>query len=206
MKWSCLFLGTAIRFRFDNNGIELVTQFPKLPIRHLSFRHNAIRKIEKAAFMNLTLLETLDLSFNRLTYEEMHPTVFEGTYDAANYEPLKNLRVLNLSHNDLHTFDPDIFEHFPNLEELVISFNPFKVIDRNSEVAISSIGKLAVLDMSDMELKTLPETIFHSPRNLKTLNLAGNLFTKIPDALERAVNLVSLTLDDNIFERIGTNE
>lgn len=136
----------------------------------------------------------------------MHPTIFEGAYDAGSYEPLKNLRVLNLSHNELHTLDPDIFEHFPNLEELIISFNPFKVIDRNSEVAISSIGRLSVLDMSDMELKTLPEHIFHTPRLLKTLNLSGNLFTKIPEAIEHALSLVTLNLDDNIIERIGTNE
>lgn len=136
----------------------------------------------------------------------MHPTVFEGAYDAGAYEPLKNLRVLNLSHNELHTLDPDIFEHFPNLEELVISFNPFKVIDRNTEVAIAGIGRLTVLDMSDMELKTLPEAIYHAPRSLKTLSLSGNLFTKIPEAIEHAINLVTLNLDDNIFERIGKNE
>lgn len=183
-----------------------MSQFPELAIRHLSFRHNAIRKIEKAAFKNLTLLESLDLSFNRLTYEEMPPTIFEGNYDAETYEPLKNLRVLNLSHNELHTLDPDLFQHFPNLEELIIGFNPFKVIDRNTETAISSIGRLAVLDMSDMELKTLPEHILHAPRTLKTLNLSGNLFSQIPDALEFASNIVSLNLDDNIFEKIGTNE
>lgn len=183
-----------------------MSQFPKLSIRHLSFRHNVIRKIERAAFRNLSLLETLDLSYNRLTYEELHPTVFEGAYDAGAYEPLTNLRVLNLSHNELHTLDPDIFEHFPNLEELTISFNPFKVIDRNTEVAIASIGRLTVLDMSDMELKTLPEFIYHAPRSLKTLSLGGNLFAKIPEALEHALNLVTLNLDDNIFEKIGTNE
>lgn len=192
--------------RFENNGIEVVSQFPTLAIRHLSFRHNAIRKIEKAAFRNLTLLETLDLSFNRLTYEELHPTVFEGAYDAATYEPLKNLKVLNLSNNHIHTLDPDIFEHFPNLEELILSYNPFEVIDRNTEVAISSIGRLTTLDMSYMELKTLPDSIFHAPRMLKTLNLSGNLFTKIPDAIQHALNLVKLNLDDNVIEKIGTNE
>lgn len=183
-----------------------MTQFPKLPIRHLSFRHNVVRKIERAAFRNLSLLESLDLSYNRLTYEQMPQSIFEGAYDAATFEPLKNLKVLNLSHNELHTLDPDIFEHFPNLEELILGFNPFKVIDRNSEVAISSIATLSVLDMSDMELKTLPEFLFHSPRKLKTLDLSGNLFTKIPEALEHTVELVSLNLDENIFERIGTNE
>lgn len=177
-----------------------------MPIRRLNFRHNTIRKIEKGAFANLKLLESLDLSHNELESGEMHPAVFEGLYAPTAYEPIQNLKVLNLSHNSLHTLDPDLFEHFPNLEELDISFNPFKVIDQNSEIAISTIGRLTTLEMSDMELKTLPQNIFHAPRNLKTLDLSGNLFEKIPEALEHAIELVSLNIDDNVFVKIGTNE
>jgi hypothetical protein len=48
-----------------------------------------------------------------------------------------------------------------------------------------------------MELSVLPIHIFHSPRALKTLNLTGNLFHLIPEALEFAVNLHYLSLDEN---------
>ena len=48
-----------------------------------------------------------------------------------------------------------------------------------------------------MELSTLPLHIFHSPRGLEVLNLTGNLFTRIPSALENAINLKTLFLDEN---------
>lgn len=194
------------QYRFDNNGIEEVTQFPKLDIRTLSFRHNKIRKIEPRAFRNLTLLEKLDLSFNYLTYEALRPEVFEGTYDATVYEPLKNMRWLSLSNNRLHSLDPDLFEHFPQLETLILCHNPFMIIDHNSVIAISTIPLLKTLDMSDMELKDLPEHIFNTPRQLKNLNLTGNLFDKIPVAIQHAINLIDLNIDDNPIHYLGTNQ
>ncbi|XP_070067034.1 leucine-rich repeat neuronal protein 1 isoform X3 [Drosophila virilis] len=54
-----------------------------------------------------------------------------------------------------------------------------------------------VLDMSYMELKTLPETIFHGPRGLETLIASGNLFNQVPKALSYAKNLKRLVLDEN---------
>lgn len=51
--------------------------------------------------------------------------------------------------------------------------------------------------MSYMELKTLPETIFHGPRGLETLIASGNLFNQVPKALSYAKNLKRLVLDEN---------
>lgn len=48
-----------------------------------------------------------------------------------------------------------------------------------------------------MELSTLPETIFHSPNELETLLLSGNLLHTVPDALKYAKNLKKLVLDEN---------
>lgn len=183
-----------------------MTQFPKLDIRVLSFQHNKIRKIVPRAFQNLTLLEKLDLSFNRLTSDILRPEVFEGHYDAHIFEPLQNVKWLSLSNNDLHTLNPDIFEHFPQLEILSLCHNPFKVIDTNSETAISNIPQLTVLDLSNAELRDLPEFIFNAPHKLRTLNLTGNLFGKLPEALRHAQNLIELNIDDNPIEHLGTNQ
>lgn len=184
----------------------MVTQFPKLDIRTLSFQHNKISKIVPRAFRNLTLLEKLDLSNNRLTFEALRPEVFEGYYDAVVYEPLQNLKWLSLSNNDIHSLDPDLFEHFPQLESLSLCHNPFKMIDHNSVIAISTIPRLSFLDLSYMELKSLPEHIFNAPRQLKTLNLTGNLFETVPDAIQHAVNLVNLNFDDNLVQHFGGNQ
>lgn len=57
-----------------------------------------------------------------------------------------------------------------------------------------------------MELKTLPEHMFHAPRALTSINLTGNLFKTVPQALEYAINLVELTFDENPIEEISRNK
>lgn len=208
VKWRNVFhsyylIGVAFYCSFDENGIEVVTKFPTLEIHSLSFRHNKIRKIEPRAFYNLTKLERLDLTDNKLTNQALQKEVFEGRYNPAEYEPMKSLKWLSLSNNDIHALNPDVFDHLDNLEELYLSNNPFKIIDPNSASAISQLNKLKVLDMSFMELRTIPEYMLHSPRLLSTLNLTGNLFTRLPEALHWSVNLVHLNLNDNPFEQIG---
>lgn len=62
------------------------------------------------------------------------------------------------------------------------------------------------LDLSYLELTELPKTLFNSPRDLNTLNLTGNLFTEIPEALQFAVNLQTLYLDENDIKHIGGDQ
>lgn len=189
-------------FSFSNNGIEVITPFPILSITSLNFHQNKINKIEAKAFRKLEQLEKLDLSNNKLTMAALQKETFEGPYNVAQYEPLK-IKWLNLAENDIHAFNADLFDHLPNLEELYLSQNPFKIIDPNSASAISSLPKLQVLDLGLMELRDLPEHMLHAPRELKNLNLTGNLLKLIPNALHFAPNLVHLNIDDNPIEIIG---
>ena len=48
-----------------------------------------------------------------------------------------------------------------------------------------------------MELSTIPDTMFHSPIELETLILTGNLFQTLPTALEKTRRLKKLVLDEN---------
>ena len=66
---------------------------------------------------------------------------------AEEYEPLAALRVLNLGYNDLHSLDPDLFEHMPELEELDLSGNPMTVLDHVTLIAIASLPRLKVSDI-----------------------------------------------------------
>lgn len=54
-----------------------------------------------------------------------------------------------------------------------------------------------------MELETLPVNILHGPTRLESLNLTGNLLTKLPETLKYAVNLKFLSLDENPIEDIS---
>lgn len=195
-----------VYFRFDSNGIKVVTQFPNLDIRILSLKNNKIGKIEAAAFRNLTSLEKLDLSSNRLTFAALSGNVFQGPFNANLFEPLKNVKWLSLANNDIHTLHDDVFIHLNELETLILCHNPFKVINHNSETALSSLPHLKTLDLGSMELTELPKHIFHASNKLRNLSLSGNLFETIPEALMRAQNLTELNFDDNLVQHFGFNK
>lgn len=183
-----------------------MTQFPDLDIRILSLKNNKISKIEAAAFQNITSLEVLDLSWNRLTFATLNENVFQGRYNAYAYEPLKNLKWLSLANNDIHTLHDDVFDHLNALETLILCHNPFKIINHNTQIAISSLPNLKTLDLGTMELMDLPDEIFHAPNKLRNLSLSGNLFEKLPEALMHARNLKELNFDDNPVEHFGFNK
>lgn len=186
--------------KLDHNLFETIdAPFPVLsfPLKVVDFRHNNIKSIVKKCFTNLAYVEEINLAFNELTTEKLHPEVFEGKYSGDEYEPLKSLKKLVLSNNLLHNLDTEIFEHLKHLQELYLNDNPFQIVHPNVVSAFGDVTQLQKLDMSRMELSSLPEPMFHSLRALKVLNLAGNLFTKIPEALKYAVNVRELSLDEN---------
>lgn len=189
---------------FRYNQIKNISAYPDVTIVNLDLSHNLISLIEKSAFAELRLLTQLDLSHNRLQSDMLTPEVFQGRYDAVEYEPLKKLKVLDLSYNDVHQLAPDLFEHMPVLEDLDLSNNPFMAIDSGTEIAISQIPKLKRLNLADTQLRKLPEHLFHSPRGLLEINLKGNLLDRIPDALVFAINVNVLILDENPIVRIGS--
>lgn len=186
--------------KLDHNQLENIdVQFPPLrfPLKVIDFRHNKINNIIKNVFTNLNYLEEVNLSFNELTTENFKPEIFEGKYSPDEYEPLKSLKRLKLSYNLLHNLDSEIFEHTKHLQELYLDNNPFQIIHTNVLNAFSDLPLLQVLDMSRMELRSLPEDTFHPLRALRVLKLEGNLFETIPQALRFAVNVKELSLDEN---------
>lgn len=189
---------------FKYNQIKNITAYPNVTIVTLDLSNNMISLIENGAFAELRSLAELDLSHNRLSSDSLTPQVFQGRYDPVEYEPLKKLRVLNLAGNDLHKLDADVFEHMPVLEDLNLSDNPFMIIDPGTEIAISQIPKLKRLNLANTQLRKLPEHIFHAPRGLLEINLEGNLFERIPEALIFAINVDTLILDENPIVRIGS--
>lgn len=60
------------------------------------------------------------------------------------YMPLRSLKELRLDHNNLHTLNMNLFEHTTDLEILDLSYNPLKVIDKHTTIAIDSLPFLKV--------------------------------------------------------------
>lgn len=186
--------------KLDHNKLTNVdVAFPVLrfPLKVIDFRHNNIKQIVKNAFTNLNYLEEVNLAFNEMTTEKLIPEIFEGKYSAAEFEPMKSLKKLVLSYNLLHNLDAEIFEHTKHLQELYLDNNPFQIIHTSVLNAFTDLSQLQKLDMSRMELSSLPLDTFHPLRALKVLKLEGNLFKKIPEALKHAINLKELSLDEN---------
>lgn len=186
--------------QFDiNNIVSIETEFPTLgfALKVVDLSHNKIKKISNKIFANLNFLEEIDLSFNELTVESLKPEIFEGKYSPDENEQLMSLKRLRLGHNLLHNLDSKMFQFVESLQELYLDNNPFKIIHSNVVVAFSDLPQLQLLDMSRMELTSLPEDIFHPLRALKVLKLEGNLFKTIPQALSVAVSVKELSLDEN---------
>ncbi|KAH8287970.1 hypothetical protein KR018_011380, partial [Drosophila ironensis] len=206
--WEVLTNGDVVfkTLKLEHNNLTSVPIIPAYDVENLFLGFNQIESIEIAAFQNLSKLATLDLSHNKLDTKSLVPDVFKGPYSPSDYKPLTSLKSLNLGYNDLHSLDADIFEHIPQLEELVLCANPFQMINKNAEVAISGLAYLKTLDISYLEISELPETVLHGPRDLSTLLAAGNLFKNLPDGLEYAQNLEHLVLNENpIEDLVGDN-
>ncbi|XP_017858004.1 PREDICTED: leucine-rich repeat-containing protein 15 [Drosophila arizonae] len=198
-EWKSLKNQTIVfeSIKMEHNNLTTIPALPTYGVKNLYLGYNQIASITLGAFQNLTELTKLDLSNNKLTSKALVPDVFKGPYSQQDFEPLKNLKSLNLGYNLIHSLNDDLFEHLPYLEELSLSSNTFQVIDRLTETAVAGLSSLKVLDMSFMELSTLPDTILHGPRDLDTLILSGNLFKQVPKALSFSKNLKRLVLDEN---------
>jgi hypothetical protein len=65
-------------------------------------------------------------------------------YAPDGYEPMRNMRVLHLGYNAIHSLDQDLFEHLSFLTELSLKYNPISVLDQSTVLAISSLDYLKV--------------------------------------------------------------
>lgn len=59
------------------------------------------------------------------------------------YEPIQ-LKHLDLSYNQIHSLQKDLFEHTPYLEVLILEGNQLRVIDQVTQLAVSTLNNLQV--------------------------------------------------------------
>ena len=143
VDWPLNSMISSIQVDLTENQFTEILPLPKVPIMNLILRRNRIRVIEKSSFIQLEQLELLDLSENELTHEALTVHVFQGPFVSNQYEPIP-LKTLLLGYNQIHSINKDAFDHLPQLERLELNNNPLVVIDRPTEIALSSIRKLKV--------------------------------------------------------------
>jgi len=186
------------------SSIQTLQQFPTTEAFYsFTCRHCKMTGIVSHAFIDAPNIITLDLAFNDIESSNLFPEVFKGPDNDEEYAPIK-LQSLDLSHNRISFLEKILFEHTPDLKSLDLSYNPINQFDEPTEMALASLHKLEILDLSHTGIMDLPEAIFRRMDKLNELYLNGNKFLTVPESLYAVESsLVYLHLSDNPIEIIG---
>ncbi|XP_050440729.1 tsukushi-like [Adelges cooleyi] len=193
----------VVQIDLSNNDFQRIFKMPPMTsLQKLSFKYNNLTSIERLAFCGLPALEELDISYNTLPSDELRPAIIchPKSSNGQEIKPVR-LKTLRLGHNNIHTLRPDFFEHLTQLEVLELNNNPFKVIDQNTEFAISNLCNLQVLDLANTGIAGFPSESF-SHSNVNTLYLNGNNFQSVPNEI-RAMPLAYLNLNANPISNLN---
>jgi Leucine-rich repeat (LRR) protein len=169
----CVFKSSLQTLDFSFNNLESIDEdmfkdFKELKVLNLA--SNRIKSISLFSFTsNAQNLLVLDLSQNKI-----------GTSDCIEFllfSSLVNLKVLNLSSNQLRSFSTHLLYNLFNLERLKLSMNQLERFDL-FELNCKNNPKLIELDLSFNSGLDLISDAFHnepneSLSNIQTLNLAG---------------------------------
>lgn len=160
------------------------TDFQLYPsLEHLHLTENHVQRIASYAFRKLNSLLTLDMSVNEL--EHLPRDCLRG---------LIQLQRLNLSLNSIRELDEFTIE-LKNLEILDISHNQLDRIDRNT---FQHLHALLDLRLTGNRLRIITVDSFRFLNNLIKLDVRGNHFKEIP--LE-VLNLLETHLQTLHIER-----
>lgn len=174
-------------------------------IRYMSLSRNVIRELPGGSFQMFKNLLFLDLSGNSLAI--LNAEMFVGLENSLmelklgqnkitniGNIPLKlsQLRRLDLSYNNIVDIPRNAFEGVENLVYLNLSNNHhFAPTPSN---IIGSLGKLQILDISNIGLRTVQSELFSKSPSLRAIYLKNNKLTEITDGTFN--NLRNLTIVD----------
>lgn len=143
----------------------------------LEAKKNAIVKTHKSLFLNISNLQSIDLSQNRIVEISKY------------FSNLKNLKYLKLDHNNI-TSIPDIIGDLDKLELFTITNNKIKQIPSS----VQNIKKLKILKISNNFITNLPIEI-GMLKSIECLHIDANHFTEIPTSLCYLNNLSELSFE-----------
>ncbi|VDN01367.1 unnamed protein product [Thelazia callipaeda] len=171
--------------KFDGTGTSLVK---------LNLAGNMIVNIsDPGAFLYMSSLAYLDLSYNRISYLSDHA-----------FERLEGLESLFLQNNELNRFPINAINHAKRLRYLLLSDNPIEVLP---DFLLQSFPQLERLSLSNTKLRTITDRTFSTyfTSNLRFLNLASSRISHISSkAFRNMTNLEQLRLSNNKITSIQT--
>uniref|UniRef100_A0A665X5C4 Toll-like receptor 13 n=1 Tax=Echeneis naucrates TaxID=173247 RepID=A0A665X5C4_ECHNA len=154
---------------------------------HIKYENQSV--LPYAPFSQLSLLETLELTYQRGRGKSRLPTNF--------LQGLKNLQVFKIRNIQLLSLNKDIFIHTPQLQELDMSAN--EVVGLTSEW-FKPIPNLKSLYISRTSLSSLDFLIDANLTKLSFLQAKKNKYSIIREEVIRSVPaLVYLDIEGNSF-------
>ncbi|XP_050081330.1 protein artichoke [Anopheles maculipalpis] len=194
-----LLVGVPSLRRLDISGNTLsvidagaFTHTPMLETVNISF--NELTLIHSATFRDLNHMFELDAGNNHL--QEFIPGLpvavervnlhgnkisqLPPPTTASQLWDLPNLRMLDISSNQLTRLPRAVFKPTPQLRVLSLARNELQSVDDGS---LSGLGRLEVLNLQDNRVLALHERCFSPLENLRELNLQGNRIEVLVDNL-----------------------
>ncbi|XP_035778360.1 uncharacterized protein LOC118459262 [Anopheles albimanus] len=132
----------------------------QMNLQKLYLHNNAMKRVDRDAFRNLTILIELDLANNNLT--ELQP----GTFD-----DLMKLRVILLNNNQIERLEANLFRSLSFLTKINLRSNRLVRIGINVFVAVPNLSQI---ELDYNELQTLRKDSFAGLDKLTSLSLTNN--------------------------------
>ncbi|XP_029980016.1 toll-like receptor 7 [Sphaeramia orbicularis] len=183
---------------FESEGLTHMLNFTK------NLKHLKILLMNNNKISTSTNTELESESLQRLEFRDNRLDMLwrDGDTRYVNYfKKLRNLTVLDISHNNLKDIPREVYSGLPDkLSELYIRGNTLKSF-RWGELKL--LLSLQVLDLTGNYLTTVPHMLSNCTRSLKKLILHNNkIFKLTPDFLKGAYSLTYLDLSYNVIEYI----
>uniref|UniRef100_A0A182JC55 Uncharacterized protein n=1 Tax=Anopheles atroparvus TaxID=41427 RepID=A0A182JC55_ANOAO len=183
------------RLDISGNALSVIdsgafSHTPMLETVNISF--NELALVHPATFRDLNHMFELDAGSNRL--QEFIPGLpiaverinLHGNKISQLPPPgsqlwdLPNLRMLDISGNQLTRLPRAVFKPTPQLRVLALARNQLQSIDEGS---LSGLNRLEILNLQDNRVLALHERCFGPLENLRELNLQGNRIEVLVDNL-----------------------
>ncbi|BBH53041.1 leucine-rich repeat domain-containing protein [Fluviispira sanaruensis] len=113
-----------------------------------------------------------------------------------------NLKIINLSENNIKKIPLGIFDNFKNLNWLWLHFNKIKKLPLG---IFDQLNNLDFLTLNDNKIKKLPHGLFQKLENLELLELSNNQLKKFPSDIMSLKKLISFGISSNKIRKIPKN-
>ncbi|KRZ14235.1 Leucine-rich repeat-containing protein 15, partial [Trichinella zimbabwensis] len=187
--------------------------FAKLKVKNLILEGSHVGQFFPNVFKSLgNSLEVLILKSN-IIYR-VDASLFEGLTDLRVLDLSSNqlsqlgpssfggnfskLKTLNLHHNNISIIKEDAFRYLENLETLNLAYNNLQIVEVN---VFNGLKNLRYLSLEGNNIESIALGAFDGLLHLQSLNLGQNALTTVQ--LPTLPNLRELLLNNNSFQRVG---